>query len=795
MRFTLSWLKEFLDTNASLKEILEKLTDIGLEVEEVVDYAEKLKPFIVAEIIDAAQHPEADKLRVCKVNNGKEILQIVCGAPNARAGIKVVLAPIGSLIPNGDFKIKASKIRGVESNGMLCSAEELELDGDSEGIIELPSSAIVGTPFVDAYGLNDAMIDISITPNRGDCLGVYGIARDLAARGVGQLKPLNIPNIKGNFASPIKVEILDENCPVFIGRYFKNLQNKQSPEWLQNRLRAIGSKPISALVDITNYISFTYGRPLHVYDADKLNGKIIVRKAKEGETFEALNDKSYTLTGTETVIADDKGVLALGGVIGGKDSGCSLETKNVFLEVALFDPISIAETGRKHLIDSDARYRFERIVDSGFVMNGVELASQMILDLCQGEASEIVIAGEIPKNERKLEFRIEKLHKLAGIEVETQEIIRILESLGFKCSSKGNVLELTIPTWRNDIEGEHDIVEEIVRIHGFEKVTPAWLPQKSMLPVPTLSQSQNSVKLLKRLLASRGLTEVVSWSFLSKDNAIMFGELKEELRILNPISSDLEYMRPSILPNLIEALQRNSLRGFTDISLFEIGPVFFGGTPGAQKLVIAGVRAGKTAEKSIYKEERNYDVFDIKANILACISEYGFASDKLSVDTDAPSYYHPGRSASLKIGKEVVGYFGEIHPNVQRKMDIKNAVQAFELFVEKLPVPKSKAGRKPGLKVSNFQAVERDFAFVVDQDKVAGDLIQAIKSADKNLITDVKLFDIYAGSNIEAGKKSVAVKVILQAMDRTLTEQEINNISNNVIANVEKQVGGKLRDK
>jgi phenylalanyl-tRNA synthetase beta chain len=790
MKFTHAWLKEFLESNATLDEISQRLTALGLEVESITDRSQELAPFIVAEILEANPHPDATKLQVCRVNNGTEELQIVCGAPNARAGIKVVLAPIGSTIPAHGLVIKASKIRGVESNGMLCSARELVVGDDESGIIELPASAIPGSSFAALSGLDDPVIEIAITPNRGDCLGVYGIARDLAASGLGKLKPLALPHIKSNTTSPISVAIADTSaCPLFAGRYIKNVTNRPSPDWLQNLLKAVGIKPISALVDITNYIAFTYGRPLHVYDAATLQGNITVRSAQEGEIFEALGGKSYSLKPRMTVISDEAQVLALGGIIGGNSSGCTETTRDVFLESALFNPANIADTGRQLLIDTDSRYRFERNVDPAFIVSGADLATQLIIDTCGGETSELVIAGSTQNPVQTQSFNLERILTLGGLQLDNNTVMTILTALGF--TIKGN--NITVPSWRSDVDCEASLVEEVLRVYGYDNLPalPLPLPEKSQ---PAYSPQQRRTATSRRLLAMRGMTEAVTWSFMPTPKAILFNGGSDALKLQNPISVELESMRPSLLPNLLDALARNSARGFHDLALFEIGPEFHGIKPNQQRIMITGVRAGKTAAKSHYNDARDVDALDAKADCLAVLAESGVPVDRVTIAANAPAWYHPGRSGTIALGgKNILAHFGELHPLILKEFDLKGAVVGFEIAAEAIPLSKPKQGRKPAPEYSDYQAVVRDFAFIVGSDVPVDSILRAARAADKVLITNVALFDVYSGKGVEEGKKSVALSVTLQSNVKTLTEEELDAVSRKVIAEVEKQTGGALR--
>jgi phenylalanyl-tRNA synthetase beta chain len=801
MKFTLSWLKDFLDTGASVDEIATTLTAIGLEVESVTDHSAALKPFIIAQIEEAVQHPQADRLRVCKVNDGSSVRQVVCGAPNARTGIKVVLATEGVKIPAGGMVIKKSNIRGVESNGMLCSGRELGLSDDSEGIIELPATAKLGESVVDALGLGDPVIDIAVTPNRADALGVYGIARDLAAAGIGKMVTGGrwMVNDKEHTShpSPITIHLATTACPLFIGCHIKGVKNGPSPEWLQQRLKAIGLRPISALVDITNYMTMSYGRPLHVFDAKKLKGNISVRYAKEGEKLKALDGKEYTLDSSTIAVCDDSGVVGLGGVIGGEATGCDEATKEVFLEAALFDPNHIARTGRKHSIESDARYRFERGVDPAFVKPGAEIALSMIHEFCGGEASALVIAGKEPEWKRRIAFDPKSVSRLGGVSITENRIVDILSALGFEVGESeermariftGSDSEaetkadaVTLPSWRADIEGQADLVEEVLRILRYDNIpsTSLPVPEKKAAALPQAERAH----LVRKTLAARGSTEICSWAFVPHAQAARFGGGADSLRLLNPISADLDTMRPSLLPGLLTAAARNTDRGFADLTLFEIGNVFEDATPKGQKLAAAGIQSANAAPRNVFKTEREVDCFDAKSDLFALLDACGLNPAKLAIDRSVPSWYHPTRSGRISLGGKVtLGYFGEVHPLILSSFDIKHRVVAFESFLDAIPLPKAKGTAKPPLSVSNFQASERDFAFVGDERIGAADIVKAIESSEKQLIQSVNVFDIYAGKGVEPGKKSVALSVTLQAMDRTLTDQEIEATSKKIIA-------------
>ncbi|MBL0319020.1 MAG: phenylalanine--tRNA ligase subunit beta [Alphaproteobacteria bacterium] len=793
MKFTLSWLKDYLETDASLADIADMLTRVGLEVESLDDRAQ-LAPFMIAEIKEAEPHPQAERLRVCNVFNGHETLQIVCGAPNARAGIKVVMAPIGAIIPSNKLEIKASSIRGVNSNGMLCSAAELSLGEDGDGIMELPAHAQVGQPYAAFAGLNDPVIEVAITPNRGDCLGVYGIARDLAAAGLGTLKTLSIPEISGKGSSPVNVTLNNPHCPYFIGRYFRHLTNKQSPLWMQQRLQAIGLKPLSALVDITNYIAYTYNRPLHVYDVKKLQGQLDVRLSNEGEKLTTLQHKEAILPGGLTVIADQANVQAVGGVIGSEASGCDENTTEAFLEIAYFDPAHVATSGRKLGIHTDSRYRFERNVDPVFMMDAAALTSQLILELCGGEASELVIAGTAPSRDKIIEFNMERVYSLGGVRASVEVIARIINALGFVVTDKGNgTLSLKVPTWRPDIDGEADIVEEVSRIYGYHHIEETLLPGIAERTQPVATPQQNRHWMLRHLLAARGMMEMVSWSFMSSQTAQKFHPVVPALTLRNPISADLDVMRQTIIPHMLDVMKRNHNRGFSDLALFESGPVFLAEAT-KQQSVMAGLRSGQHDRQQPHQGARIVDVFDAKADIFALIEASGIPTENLSVTTDTPSWYHPGRSGCIKLGKAVLGYFGEIHPAIRDAFDLPMAVVAFECILDHIPAAKVKATRtKPRLVLSEFQKVDRDFAFMLDDAISAEQLLRSVRSAEKQLITQVTIFDVYKGKGIEPGKKSVAFSVTLTPKDKTLTDQEINQVSQLIIDNVSKQCQGVLR--
>lgn len=792
MKFTISWLKKYLELDIDSASIINGLNKIGFEVEEVINQYDTYKDFIIAEIVSAVTHPEADKLRVCQVNNGKELLQIVCGAPNARAGIKVVLAPIGVIIPANNMKIKQSKIRNVESNGMLCSSFELGLSAELEdGIMELGQDYVIGSSFADACGLNETLIEISITPNRGDCLGVYGIARDLAAAGFGKLKKLEHTTTKSYYDSPVKVEILSSLCPKYIGRHFRNLTNKQSPDWLQKDLKAIGLKPISALVDITNYFTFAFGRPMHVFDADLISS-IKLQESKGGEIFTALNDKEYKLKENSLIITDQDKVIGLAGIIGEKISGVSESTKNIFLEIGLFDADNIANTSRSLQIESDAKFRFERKIDPEFMEIALNLASSMILEICGGEASYPIIIDNLNYQRREIDFSISELKKRIGIEYDKQKVINILNNLGFIVKDHGDSLLLNVPSWRHDIYLKEHIVGEVARIDGFDNIKSVLESNIKFIP---LSAKQKINYRISRFAASLGLDEVITMSFMNSKKAALFTELNTELFLKNPISSELDYMRPSILPNLLEAAENNQSRAIDSVGFFEMSSIYRGIKPEDQIMTITGLRTGFNEKRNHYQTRREVDVFDIKADIFNIISEIGFDTSKLQYDIEnLPKYYHPQRSSALRLGKNIIGYFGQIHPQIIQNYNLDHNAVAFELFIENIPMSKAKFGRRSNISISDFQQLERDFAFIMDKNIAVDSIIRAVLQIDKQLIKEVNIFDVYSGKNIEEGKKSVAFSVLIQADNRTLTELEIENLSNKIISSISNSMNAILRN-
>ncbi|HWT29422.1 MAG TPA: phenylalanine--tRNA ligase subunit beta [Propylenella sp.] len=806
MKFTLSWLKECLDTAASAEEIAEALTHLGLELEELRNPAEALKNFRIAEVIEARQHPNADRLRVCIVTTGtEEPVQVVCGAPNARTGMRGVFAPPGSRIPGTGVDLKAGTIRGEPSNGMLLSERELGLSDEHEGVVDLPTEAPVGQSYAAWAGLDDPVIDVGVTPNRPDALGIYGIARDLAAKEIGRLRPLDVTHVPGAFASPIHVELRFEDadntpCPVFVGRYIRGVRNGPSPAWMQRRLRAIGLRPISALVDITNYVTHAYARPLHVFDADKVAGTIHARFARDGETIEALDGRTYALDASMTVIADDNGPEGIAGIIGGAATGVTPETVNVFLEAAYFDPVRTAATGRKLGINSDARYRFERGVDPAFVRPGAEIGTRMILDLCGGETSELIVAGEPPLRNFTVPLRLGRVKSLAGVEIAPADQLKTLEALGFSPIDTGTGTALPqkvivqVPSWRPDVNGEADLVEEIVRVYGLDKVAHIALPRLETVTSRRIGPAQRRRFLAARVLAARGLNEAVTWSFLPKPQAELFGGGGPALELANPISTELSDMRPSLLPNLIVAAGRNMARGFADLGLFEVGQIYAGDRPDDERIHASAVRRGMAGPRHWATARRPVDVFDAKADALAVLSMIGAPIERLQTNAEGPSWYHPGRVGSLMLGpKNRLATFGEIHPRVLTALDVAGPLVAFELDLEAVPLPKSARTARSALNSSDLQAVTRDFAFVVASDVPAARIVNAAKGADKALIESAAIFDVFTGESLGQGQKSVAIEVTLQPRERTLTDEEIDKVSAAIVAAVVQATGGQLR--
>jgi len=804
MKFTLDWLKEHLDTDASADEIGKTLTMIGLELEGMEDQGKALSAFVTAHIVSAEQHPNADKLRVCKVDAGTgELIDVVCGAPNARTGLKSVFAFPGTYIPCKDMTIGKGNIRGQVSNGMLCSNAELELSNDHDGIIELPEDTPVGMKFVDYAGINGVVFDISITPNRGDATGVYGIARDLAAFGLGTLKQTDMSPIPSKGPSPIAPLPhqfgADEPKAIrkFAGRYLKGIKNGPSPAWLQQRLRAVGLRPINTIVDITNLVSLGWGRPLHAYDADKLDGQPVLRNARN-EAFDALDNKIYTLDETMTVIADDTGPLCLGGIMGGIRSGVTDETVNVFMECASWDPELIARTGRKTGIVSDARYRLERNVDPALTEPGLELATRLVLELCGGEPMEKAVSGEDVFPDIVVEFPLSEVRRLTGLEVEPMIVTAILTRLGFEISGKGEVLTVKVPSWRPDVTQKADLVEEIMRMVGVDNVPVEPLPRLSHVAPRMLTNIQNRRRIARRALAARGLDEAVTWSFISHDEASRFGGGGESLQLANAIASDMTDMRPSLLPGLLAAARRNANRGIADLAIFEVGQVFLSDAPEGQHTYATGIRTGTArlvgAGRHWSGKAEPVGVFDAKADLGAVLDALGYDIDKVQLFAEPAPWSHPGRGGRVAQGPKTLGWFGELHPAWAAELDIDGPVAAFELDLDALPEPRRKATRtKPALDLSALMPLTRDFAFVVDKAVTAGAIIKAARGADKALIKDVTVFDVFEGNHVGEGKKSVAIEVTIQPADKTLTEEDIDRISAGVIAAVTKTSGGVLR--
>jgi len=797
MKFTLSWLKEHLETDAEADVIAEKLTSIGLEVETVEDAGARLKAFVVAHVVSAEKHPNADKLKLCVVDDGSgSPIQVICGAPNAHTGMKGVFARPGTIIPATGEALKVGTIRGIESRGMLCSARELMLGDEHDGIIELPSNAKIGDPAAKALGLTDPVIDVSLTPNRGDAASVFGIARDLAASGLGTLKDGTVSPVKGKFTSPKSIALnfppdAADACPLFAGRMVRGVKNGPAPKWVQDRLKAVGLRPISALVDVTNLISLDRGRPLHVFDADKLSGNLQARLAKAGEQILALDGKTYGLEAGMTVIADDVVARGIAGVMGGEDTGCSDTTTNVFIESAYFDPARTARTGQKLGILSDARYRFERGVDPEFVVPGLELATKLILEWCGGEPSETVVAGSVPNWRRVIDFDPDYIARLGGLKVAKSETISILKRLGFGVED-GSPVRVTPPSWRSDVAGKADLVEEIVRIHGVNRVPSQALVRADAVAKPTLTPAQRRTRAVRRALAARGFNETVNYSFIPRDDAKLFGGGDEARQVENPIASDLDALRPSVLPSLLAAAKRNEARGFNDLMLFEIGVQFESGVPGAQEIVAAGIRVGE-GSRSWTKASHPSDAFDAKADTLAIIETAMGGPMTAPIKPGAPAWYHPGRSGTLALSHKLLARFGDIHPKVLAAFDLKGPVSGFEVLLEALPEAKSKGKARPVFSPSPFQAVERDFAFLVDVTVPADDILRAARSAERNLIEAVAIFDVYEGKGVPEGKKSLAISVRIQPKDKTLTEPEIEVVAQKIVTGVAKATGAALR--
>ncbi|MEL6410628.1 MAG: phenylalanine--tRNA ligase subunit beta [Pseudomonadota bacterium] len=797
MKFTLSWLKDHLETEASLDEITEALTDLGLEVEDVSDPAARLSQFTIGKVVKAEKHPDADRLRVCQVMTDEGESQIICGAPNAREGITVVVAKPGVYVPGIDTTIGVGKIRGIESFGMMCSEREMELSDEHDGIIELPSGEI-GQRFTDWLATNDPakvdpVIEIAITPNRPDALGVRGIALDLAARGLGTMKEAPKAHVEGQFASPINVTIesdTEDGCYVFAGRLIKGVKNGPSPAWLQNRLRAIGLRPISTLVDITNFFTYDRNRPLHVFDADKVKGNLRVHRAKGGETLIGLDEKEYTFSTGQVVISDDENIESIAGIMGGLATGCTDETTNVFLEAAVWDHIQIAHTGRALKINSDARYRNERGIDPGFNMEAHDLATQMIIDLCGGEPSNQVVAGTVPDVSRAYKLDPARVQSLVGMEIPEAEQRQTLTNLGFRL--EGDMAH--VPSWRPDVLGEADLVEEVARVASLTKLQGKPMPRMTTgVPKPILSLGQKREQIARRTVAALGYNECVTYSFIDHASASMFNGGGDDTMLANPISSEMSHMRPALLPGLLQAAARNQARGYMDLALFEVGAAFHGGEPEEQHLQVCGIMVGKTTAKDVHGASRSVDLYDAKADAEAILSALG-APAKAQIFRDAREWWHPGRHGRICLGpKKMLAVYGELHPKVLREMDIKGPVVGFTIWPDEVPLPRQSGTSRPALEISDLQAVERDFAFVVDADVEAINLVNAAAGADKVLIEDVRVFDEFIGGNLGEGKKSLALTIRLQPSEATLKDADIEAVSAKIVEKVQKATGAILR--
>lgn len=803
MKFTLSWLKDHLETDASLDDICEKLTAIGLEVDHVDDRS-SLKDFVIAKVLTAVKHPDADKLQILSVDTGSGIpVQVICGAPNARAGLVGVLAQPGTYVPGLDVTLSVGKIRGVESFGMMCSSAELELSNEHDGIIELPEDAPIGGAFAAYAGLDDPIIDIGLTPNRSDCTGVRGIARDLAAAGIGQLKELSLLKFAASSDTSLDVSFdfsqASSLCLGFAWREVRNVQNGPSPQWMQQRLNAIGLRPINALVDMTNYICFDLGRPLHVFDADKIKGNLYVRCAYEGEQLQALNGKIYHLSVQDCVIADEEGVVSIAGIMGGERTSCDETTRRVIIESALWDAQSIAQTGRTLGLISDARYRFERGVDPAFMETGLEIATELVLRLCGGEVSKAKIVGYQQQETKQIAFPFSEIKRLTHLDIEPAKVISILTKLGFCVEGKGNIVTVKVPSWRPDIMGKADLVEEVMRIYGLDKIQPVPLENFTKGKDHVLTCAQIRSRAARLSLAHRGMKEAVTWSFISENQALSFGGGQKELKLVNPIAADMSVMRPSLLPGLLMAAQRNADRGFSDLALFEISSIYEGDTPDKQRRVVSGIRRGteqfEGAGRFWNGNATAVDVFDAKADALAVLEACDIDVGKVQIEVGAPDWYHPGRSGVIKLGSKIIlGFFGVLHPATLEKLDISGPLCGFEIFLEQIPEPKKKTTKsRPPLKLSPFQMVRRDFAFIVDKTVASSFIVRAAQGADKKLIHSVQVFDLFEDQSLGEDKKSVAIEIVIQPIERTLTDKDLEEIAAKVIENVAKTTGACLR--
>ena len=801
MKITYDWLKDHLQTKNSENQLLEKLTDIGLEVEGIENTSSDFEKFIIAKIVKTEKHPNADRLKVCDVDIGqKKIIKVVCGAINAREGLLTIYAPPGAIIPKNKMKLVVTQIRGVTSNGMLCSESELNLSDESKGISELKYNQYknkIGKKYFTKNISN--IIDLSITPNRPDCLGIRGIARDLATAGFGKLKDNKIDKIKSKGKQKISIKILKEKnqgCTIFGSCLVTNVQNTESPKWLKDKLISIDQKPISAIVDITNYVMLDLNRPLHVYDADKIQKGMVVRNSKKGEKFKALDNKEYKLNDGMCVISDNAGVLGLGGIIGGIRSGTELDTKNVLIESAYFNPKSIRKTSKQLNIDTDAKFRFERGIDPLSIEQGLIKAANLIKEICGGEISKIDVQRVDKYKEKNINFEIELFDKISGFKISSKEISKILNDLGFEVKRDKKFLKLKVPSWRPDIEESIDVVEELVRIYGYDKIKkidPVKIRSKS-----TLNKTQKLFHFLQRSIATKGYQEAITWSFTDSKINDLFKSNMKNIEIVNPISSDLNVLRNSIFSNLAIYLNKNLDRGIKDLSLFEIGPIFYGSNPGDQETVVGGLRSGKVSRLSWIEKDRNVDVFDIKKDVIQTLVESGYDKSKIFIDDQTPNYYHPGKSGRIFLNKrkdKVAAYFGEIHPNILNRIDIKTeALLGFEIFVDNLKQPKkSLKDQKNIYQVSDFQKSERDFAFIIDKNFKSQEIIEVISNIDKELIRNVNIFDIYEGENIPNGKKSIALNVTIQSMTKTLKDKDLEKVNKLIVDTVENTTGAKIR--
>jgi len=806
MKFTLSWLKDHLETDATLDEICTRLTEIGLEVEDVDDKA-AFKPFVIAKVVSAEKHPQADRLKVLMVDIGQGApVQVVCGAPNARAGLVGAFAAPGTYVPGIDVTLSVGNIRGVESRGMMCSEKELQISDSHDGIIDLPDDAPVGTSYAAYAHLDDPVIEINLTPNRPDCTSIYGIARDLAASGLGTLKTRPAPSFAVEGETPVKLTLdLDDArlCPGFGLRLVRGVKNGPSPRWLQQRLLAIGLRPINALVDITNYMTFDQGRPMHVFDAAKVKGNLTVRRAKEGETVLALDQREYKLGPNNVVIADEDGIESIGGIMGGEHSGCDENTVDVLIESALWDPMNIAKSGRALGIITDARYRFERGVDPEYMVPGLERTTELVLELCGGKPAKSEIVGYKGYEPKIVDFPYSEVKRLTGLEISTEESNTILTRLGFKVSGSGERVSVAVPSWRPDVDGKADLVEEIMRIHGVDNIKPAPLESHAAVNGRILTVLQIRTRAAKRALASRGMLEAVTWSFIPEDQAKLFGGGSAALKLANPIAAEMSDMRPSLLPGLLTAAQRNADKGYGDVAIFEVSGTYENDRQEGQRRVAGGIRrgtaslagAGRMWSNAAKGGGKPVDVFDAKADALAVIEACGLPMGNIQIEQGGPEWYHPGRSGTIKMGPKIIlGYFGEFHPTTLEKLDVSGALCGFEVYVDAMAEPKKKATRtKPALDLSPFQAVKRDFAFVVDKTVEAGAIIKAATGVDRKLITGVNVFDIFEGASVGEGKKSVAIEVQIQPAERTLTDEDFEALTQKIVASVAKFTGGVLR--